>query len=66
MSKSVHNMDIMGESILNNLIDLQMFIFRWHIEKENYLFSLCIEGGMLITADGTKNRYVHNRTEGFP
>ena len=37
-----------------------------HIEQENYLFSLCTEGGMLIIAGSTKNRYVHNRTEGFP
>ena len=56
----------MGESVLSNLIDLQMFILRWHIEQENCLFSLCIEGGMLIIADSTKNKHVYNRTEGFP
>ena len=36
------------------------------MEQETYLFSLCIEGGMLIIADNTKNKYVYNRTEGFP
>ena len=44
-----------------------MFILRRHIEQENYLFTLYIEGGMLIIADSTKNSYVvDNRTEGFP
>ena len=35
------------------------------IEHKNYLFSLCIEGGMLIIADSTENNYVYNCTEGF-
>ena len=56
----------MGELVLNNLIDLQMFILKWHIEQVNYLFSLCIEGGMLIIADSTENKYLCNCTEGFP
>ena len=56
----------MGESVLNNLIYQQMLILRRHTKQENYLFWLCIEGGMLIIADSTENRYVHNRTEGFP
>ena len=43
-----------------------MFILRRHIEQENCLFSLCIEGGMLLIADSTKNNNVYNRTEGFP
>ena len=55
----------MCESVLNNLIDLQMFILRWHIEQENCLFSLCIVGGMLINADSTKSKYVYDRTEEF-
>ena len=55
----------MGESVLNNLIDLQMFILRWHIEQENRLFWLCIEGGILIIADSTKNKYLYNCTEEF-
>ena len=55
----------MGESVLNNLIDLQMFMLRCHIEQENCLFTLCIEGGMLIIAGSTKNKNVYNRTEGF-
>ena len=38
----------MVKSVWNNLIDLQTFILWWHIEQENYLLSLCIEGRMLI------------------
>ena len=66
ISESVYNIDTMSESVLNNLIDLQMFILRLHIEQKNYLFSLCNEGEMLIIADSTKNKHVYNRTEGFP
>ena len=55
----------MGETVLNNLIDLQMFILRWHIEQVNCLCSLRIEGGMLITADSTKNKYNYKRAVGF-
>ena len=55
----------MDDSVLNNLIGLQTFILRWHIEQKNHLFSLCIDGGMLIIADSTKNNYVHNRTVGL-
>ena len=56
--------DIMGESVLNNLTDLQFFILRLH--KEDSFFSLCIKGGVLKIEHNTKNRYVHNHTEGFP
>ena len=59
-------MDIMCGSVLNNLIDLQMFTHRLHIEQENYLFWLCIEGGMLIIAHSTKNMYVPNLIDVFP
>ena len=35
------------ESVLNNLIDLQMFSNRLYIEEDNDLFSLCIRDGTL-------------------
>ena len=57
---------ITGESVLNNLIDLQIFSKkRLDIEEENDLFSLCIKDGTLKIGDSTKNRHVHNRTERF-
>ena len=65
MLELAYNIDIMGESVLHNLIDLQMFILRLYIEQENYLRSIRIKGGMLIIEDSTMNRYVHNRTEGL-
>ena len=47
----------MGELVLNSLIDLQMFILRYQRGKLQYLFLLGIEGGMLLIADSTENKY---------
>ena len=56
MSYSFYNIGIMGASVLNNLTDLQMFKLRSSLKEEDYLFSLCIEGGVLISEDSTKNK----------
>ena len=65
-SKSRQNrfaIKITGESILNNLIDLQMFSKQVVHRRRNDLFSLCIKDETLKIEDSTKNRHVHNRTE---
>ena len=40
-----------------------MFKVRSDIEEKNDLFLRCIQDGVLIIEDSTKNRYVHGRTE---
>ena len=43
----------MGELVLNRSAD----VHTGHIEEENYLLLIRIEGGMLIIADSTENKY---------
>ena len=47
----------MGELVLNSLIDLQMFILRYQRGKLLILATVGIEGGMLLIADSTENKY---------
>ena len=47
----------MGELVLNSLTDLQMFILRYQRGKLLILATVGIEGGMLIIADSTENKY---------
>ena len=56
---------ITGESVLNNLIDQQIFSKQVVHRRGNDLFSICIKVGKLKIGDSTKNRHVHNRTERF-
>ena len=56
---------ITGESVLNNLIDLQMFSIHVVHRRGNDLFSVCIEDGTLKIGDSPKNRHVQNHTERF-
>ena len=56
---------ITRESVLNNLIDLQMFSKQVVHRRGIDLFSLCIKDRTLKIRDSTENRHVHNRTERF-